>query len=247
MSPEERFVRELEHLRRDSDEATQFLYTWLALHWYASRSGPAKTAINKAPLYWKTNLGALQAALFISLGRIFDKNPRSHSIERLLREASQSPQIFSRASLAKRKRRDSPDASWVRSYVKDAHVPTSNDFRRLFRYVKTKRKIYENAYEKIRHKVFAHGGAGTQQKKDELFAKTQLGELQRLVLSLRAFHNAMLHLYVNGIKPAMRVGKYSVTSMCPDIAKIPFNAPLEQRVFAETCRAIGFYVAGAQQ
>lgn len=247
MSPEERFVRELEHLRRDSDAAAQFLYAWLAFHAYARGSRPTIMAINRNALFWNTNLGALQTALFISLGRIFDKDPRSHCINRLLREASQNPKIFSKALLAARKRRQSPGASWVRSYVKEAYVPTTNDFRRLSRYVANKRKIYEKAYEDIRHKVFAHSGVGSSEKKDALFSRTQLGELQRLVLSLRAFHETMWQLYFNGSKPTIRVGKYSINSMNRDISKIPSNAPIEQRMFAETCGALGFYVAGAQQ
>lgn len=246
MSPEDRFARELEQLRRDSDAAAQFLYAWLALHMYASGKRKTRLAINRNALFWNTNLGALQTALFITLGRIFDKDPRSHCINRLLREASLNPQIFSRASLAARKRRQSPGAAWIKSYVKEAYVPTTNDFRRLFRFADSKRKVYQKAYEDIRHKIFAHNSAPSNEKKDALFSKTQLGEFQRLVLSLRAFHEGLWQLFFNGIKPTFRVNKYSVNSMNRDISKIPFNAPVEQRVFAETCSALGFYTAGAQ-
>lgn len=230
MSPEDRFLRELEQLRRGSDAAAQFLYSWLAFHKYASGRSPAVTAINKNALFWRTSLGALQTALFITLGRIFDKDPRSHGIDRLLSEAAQNPQIFSR----------------VRQSGREAYVPTPNDFRRLSRYVARKRKIYK-AYGRIRNKVFAHNDAQSSQKRDALFGKTQLGELQRLVLSLRAFHEVLWQLYHNGRKPTIRVGKYSVHSMTQDISELPLNAPLEQQVFAQTCRTLGFYVAGAQQ
>ena len=244
MSPEDRFVRELENLRRDSDAAAQYLYAWLAFHKCADGSRPTRMAVNKNALFWNTSLGALQTALFISLGRIFDKDPNSHSINRLLREGSQNPQIFSRASLAARKRQLSPGASWIRSYAKDAYVPTNNDFHRLARYVAAKRKIYERAYEDIRHKVFAHSGAGSNEKKIRLFSKTQLGELQRLVLSLRAFHEALWQLHFNGVRPTIKIGKYSVNSMSRNILKVQCNAPIEQRVVAETHAVLGFYVAG---
>jgi|GEM_PF-5261487 len=247
MSPEERFARELENLRRESDAAAQFLYEWLAFHNYASGSRAARMAVNRHALFWNTTLGALQTALFISLGRIFDKDPRSHCISRLLSEASQNPQIFSRASLAARKRKQSPGASWIPTYVKDAYVPTTDDFNRLSRYITNKRKIYEKTYEPIRHKIFAHSGVGSKEKKDALFSKTQVGEFQRLVLSLRAFHEAMLQLYINGIKPKIKVGKYSASSMNRDVSKIPSNAAVHERVYAETCSALGLYVAGAQQ
>lgn len=247
MSPEDRFVRELEILRRESDAAAQFLYSWLAFHNYARESRAARMAINKNALFWNTTLGALQTSLFISLGRIFDKDPRNHCINRLLSEASENPQIFSRAFLAARKRKQSPGAAWIRTYVKDAYVPTAEDFRRLVRYVAKKRQIYEKAYEPIRHKIFAHSGAGSREKKDALFSKTEIGELQRLVLSLRAFHEAMWQLYFNGIKPTIKVGKYSANSMNRDVLMMPFNAPVEQRVFAETFNTLRLYVTGAQQ
>lgn len=247
MSPEERFVRELEQLRCDSDAAAQFLYAWLAFHKYASGNRQTRMALNRNVLFWNTNLGALQTALFISLGRIFDKDSRSHCINRLIREASDNPQIFSKTSLAARKRRDSPGASWIKAYVKEAYIPTPKDFRRLSLFADRKRKIYEKAYEDVRHKVFAHNSAPSSEKKDVLFRKTQLGELQRLVLSLRAFHEGLWQLYYNGIKPTFRTSKYSANAMNRDISKIPFNAPIEQRVFAETCSALGIYTAGAQQ
>ncbi|TAK90762.1 MAG: hypothetical protein EPO06_07600 [Burkholderiaceae bacterium] len=245
MSPEERFVRELEHLRQDSDAAAQFLYAWLAFHAFAYGNRSTIIAINKNALFWNTVLGSLQTALFISLGRIFDKDPRNHCINRLLREATQNPQIFSRVALASRKRQQSPGALWIRSYAKEAYLPTANDFRRLSRYVANKRKVYERAYENIRHQVFAHGGASSKEKKDALFNGTQLGELQRLVLSLRAFHQAMWQLYFNGNKPMIKIGKYSINSMSRDISKLSSTAPIEQLVFAQTCGALGSYVAGA--
>lgn len=247
MSPEERFARELENLRRESDAAAQFLYSWLAFHNYASGSRVARKALNRNALFWNTHLGALQTSLFMSLGRIFDKDPRSHSINRLLAEASENPKIFSRESLAARKRKQSPGAKWVRDYVKGAYVPTKNDFSRLARYVANKRKIYEKAYGPIRHKIFAHSSAVTTEKKDSLFSETQLGELQRLVLSLKAFHEAMWQLYFNGVKPTIKRSKYATSSMSRDVSQLPFNAPIEQRVFAEGLSAFALYVAGAQQ
>lgn len=245
MSPEDRFVRELEQFRRDSDTAVLCLYAWQSFRKFAQKDRSRRIAINRCALFWNTNLAALQASLFISLGRIFDNDPKSHCISRLLREAVQNPQIFSRASLAARKQRQSPEASWIKAYVQEAYEPTKADFQRLDRYVVAKRKVYEKAYEDIRHKVFAHGGAASTEKKNALFARTRLDELQRLVLSLKAFHEAIWQLYFNGIKPALRTGKYSANSMRRKIADLPINAPIEERIFAETQSALDFYVAGA--
>lgn len=246
MSPEDRFVRELENLRRESDSAAQFLYSWLAFNDYAARNRPTLMAVNRVPLFWNTQLGALQAAMFMSLGRMFDRDTRSHSISRLLTEASRYPQIFSRNSLAARKRTQVPGASWIRGYVTEAYVPTKRDFNRLSRFVANKRAIYEKAYQPIRHQIFAHSGAGSKEKKDFLFGNTQLGELQRLVLSLRAFHEVMWQLFFNGKKPSLKSGKYSINTMRRGLPKLAYNAPLEQRIVRDTYEVLRMYTAGAR-
>src|SRR5207247_3508553 len=115
-----------------------------------------RRAINRTPLFWKTSLAALQASLFIALGRIFDRDPKSHSLERLLREAVQNPRIFFRTALARRKAQESPGATWINDDVRDAYVSSAPGFQRLQRYAQAKRLVDEKAYEKIRHKIFAH-------------------------------------------------------------------------------------------
>lgn len=247
MSPDERFISELDHLQRESDAATQFLYMWLAFHKYASDNRNSMKAFRRHALYWNTHLGGLQAGIFMTLGRIFDEDPRSHGVARLVREMTNSPQIFSRTELRKRMEKESPGASWVGSYVTSAYEPTTNDFRRLRRYVDRKRSIYKGAYRQIRHKVFAHSGAGSKERRDALFAKTTIGELQRLVLSLRALREAMWQMYFNGRRPEPRIGSYSVKSMEREVSKLPQTVSFERRVFAEAYTALSVYVAGTQQ
>jgi len=242
MSPETRYSRELEQLRRDSNAAIQFLYAWISFHACAGQSIQMCRAINRTPLFWKTNLAALQASLFITLGRIFDSDSKSHSLDRLLREAEKNPTIFSKAALARRKTKQSPGATWINDYVRDAYVPTAKDFQRLQRYVLTKRLIYKKAYEKIRHKVFAHSGIVSTQKSDELFAKTNIIELQRLVLSLSELHEALWQLYVNGRKPAPRRLQYSISALRRRAAKKDHHAlSVQERIVEETFRFLELY------
>lgn len=248
MSPEARFERELEHLRRDCNSAIQYLYVWLAFNDYLSESKQALAAINRTPLFWLANMSALQASLFITLGRIFDKNPKSHSIDRLLREAIKNPAIFSKASLARRKHRQSPGAKWIRSHVSSAYIPTSADFRRLRRFVQAKRKIYGAAYGRIRHKVFAHNASGSSQKTDALFAKTKVGEIQRLLASLKAFYETMFQLYMNGQKPTIRQGGIlSTKQMQRRPASHRHNETLQERAFGETYSFLNMYTGGTKK
>jgi len=242
MSPDARFERELEQLRRDSNAATQFLYAWISFHACAGRSTKILRGVNRTPLFWNTCLAALQSSLFIALGRIFDRNPKSHSLDRLLREAIQNPAIFSKSALAKRKAKQSPGATWINDYVKDAYVPTKADFQRLRRYAIKKRTVYEKAYEKIRHKIFAHSGAASRQKSDELFSKTNLHELQRLVLSMNELHEALWQLYINGRRPLFRRIAYTIAALQRRAAKKDHHSPsVQESMVQETSNVLAVY------
>lgn len=230
MSPEARFERELEQIRHDSDAATQFLYAWIAFHACAGGNARIRRGVNRTPLFWNTALGGLQTSLFIVLGRIFDRNPKSHSLERLLREATLHPGIFSRTALAKRKAKQSPGATWINGYVAGAYVPAKSDFRRLQGYARKKRSVYEKAYEKIRHKIFAHSGIASKQKSDALFSKTNIRELQRLVLSLTELHEALWQLYVNGIKPSFRRPIHTIRALRRRAGRKDHHAPTVQEL-----------------
>src|SRR6476660_2858384 len=86
LDAETQFTRELEVFRTEADSALQFLYTFSAINAVLTKDKQALRAVNRTPLFWKTNLGALQTGFFIVLGRIFDQNSR-HNIDTVLRLA----------------------------------------------------------------------------------------------------------------------------------------------------------------
>lgn len=213
MSPEARFERELEQFRRNSNAAAQFLYAWISFHSCAKENINIRRSINEHALFWNTTLSAFQTSLFIALGRIFDRDPRNHTLERLLREATQNITIFSRRALTQRKERQSHGAEWIENFVRGAYEPTRKDIARFQRYVASKRAIYERVYRNIRHRVFAHSGITTRAQSDALFSRTNIRELQRLVLSLGELYETLWQLYVNGRRPVIRRSIYTVAAL----------------------------------
>src|SRR3990172_5585484 len=101
---DEQFERELEIFRTETEAGAQFFYAYLAVHSVGANSKPVYALLNETPLFWNTILGALQTAAFIALGRVFDKDCRAHSLEKLFCVARDNPQLFSRDSLRRRKR-----------------------------------------------------------------------------------------------------------------------------------------------
>ncbi len=134
--PEAEFSRELEVFRTEGESAIQFFYAWLAVHAVAGEDQRVYRLLNRAPLFWNTALGALQVGSLIALGRVFDQDPSTHNLDRLLRIAQTNLSIFSKAALAERKRRGSMNADeWLNNYLRGVYVPRVDDFRRLRRYV----------------------------------------------------------------------------------------------------------------
>ena len=213
-NPKAEFEAELEVFRQEAESAVQFFYAWLSVHQVASRNETVEDLLNAAPLFWNTALGALQSSAFIALGRIFDQERDTHNIDCLIRLAQINPDIFSLEALAERKRRLAPTANeWLAEYLKNAHVPTHDDFRRLRKHVAARRKIYEANFRPVRHKVFAHKHLSHQVDQQALFAKVSVPEIQQVLVFLRRLHQALWDLLLNRRKPVLRPARYSVTQM----------------------------------
>jgi hypothetical protein len=103
------FERELEIFRTEAEACAQFLFAFLAVHDVAYRKKAVHKLLNRAPLFWNTCLGAMQASAFIVLGRIFDSNS-PHNINQLLKVAQDNrTQLFSKAALGRRKQGSKPE------------------------------------------------------------------------------------------------------------------------------------------
>lgn len=211
--PEAQFERELEVFRTEAESASQYFYAYLAIHASAGSDKAVLRLIKTAPLFWNTMLGGLQTAAFVALGRIFD-NDSAHNLGRLMRLVKDNPQIFSKAALALRKQgTGSSPPSWLSDYMKSVYVTKASNFRRLRDYVSKHRKIYLAKYQPLRHQVFAHKGVSSPADVSALFAQTNIREMQRMLVFLRALYEALWQLFVNGKRPTLRPQKYAVGRM----------------------------------
>jgi hypothetical protein len=208
-TPAERFERELEIFRTEAEAGTQFFYADLAVHAVAADRKAVYELLNQTPLFWNTCLGALQTATFIALGRIFDQGS-DHNIDKLLRIAQDNPEIFSKAALGRRRQgKEAEKPEWLDEFLRNAFEPTPKDFRRIRAYIRKRRKIYENNYRELRHKVYAHKAASDAESA-ALFAKTNVRELQRVFAFLCSLHEALWQLFFNGRRPVLRPRRYSI-------------------------------------
>ncbi len=210
IQPGDDFADELEVFRTEAESAVQFFYSYLTVHSVARENKGVHRLLNQAPLFWNTAVGALQTSTFITLGRVFDQNSE-HNVNRLLRIAQSNMDIFSKEALSGRKRRGSSNADeWIDEYLREVYVPNADDFRRLRRYVAIRRKIYEDKYGPLRHQIFAHKLISEKGDEQALFDKTNIREMQQMLIFLRRLNEALWQLYNNGRKPTLRPSRYSV-------------------------------------
>lgn len=236
VSPSVEFETQLELFRTEVQSALQFFYAWDSTHAVAAKNKSVVLLLNQAPLFWNTALGALQTSTLVALGRVFDPDTtNNHSVTRLLTLAHANLDIFSKEALAARKRNLSANADeWLPEYLAAVYVPTSDDFRRLKRHVALRRKIYEQNYRPLRHKVFAHRGVTTQAEVAALFAKTDLRELRQLLVFLGRLYEALWQVYHNGHKPVLRPARFSVDRMLEQPSPNVRQGKLQERLVHET-------------
>jgi len=234
VDPERLFTHELEVFRTETQAGTQFLYAFFAINAVLGENRKALNAANKTPLFWKTNIGALKTAFFIVLGRIFDQKSK-HNVDSLLRIAQDNIGIFSKATLAERKRRITANSNaWLDDYLKQVYEPTQDDFRRLRKYVNRYRKIYEENYRDIRHGLYAHKGVSEDTAVKGLFKKTNIRELEKIFTFLNALRESLWELLNNGEKPVLRPMRYSMRSIIKNRQPVWKIQTVQERIVGET-------------
>lgn len=208
VDPETEFGRELAIFGNEVEEATQCFYVWLTVHAAARKSRKVYDLLNRDAKFWNLATRSIQANSLIALGRIFDSDPRSHSINRLLELAQANIDIFSKAALRNRKVRQSANAhEWIDAYMRErVCVPKASDIKRLQSFVDARRKVYEGCYKQLRDKVYAHKG---RTDVTALAAKTNTRELGRLLSAMHQLHAVLLDLLQDGRKPRLRPIRHS--------------------------------------
>lgn len=245
--PEQLFTRELYVFRTEAQAGAQFLYAYLAFKAIIGENRNALSLVNRTPLFWKTNIGALQTSFFIVFGRIFDQRSE-HNIDKLLKIAESNIDIFSKASLAARKRRESANADeWLDEYLRRSYEPTKHDFRELRRKIKDNRKIYEANYRDIRHKIYAHKEITEAAEERKLFSKTNVRELQNVFKFVNSLHEALWQMLHNGQKLVLRPMRYSVKNIMLNRKPEFETKPVQEMIVGEVQDFFKLFMTAAQQ
>src|ERR1051325_5771755 len=101
---DDEFERNCQCLWGEIEDAVEIFYTAEEIQDCARRDENILNAIQHDALFWKVQVHALQSALFIALGRIFDISGDAYSIHKLMRDTGQHfTLLFSHEALRARK------------------------------------------------------------------------------------------------------------------------------------------------
>lgn len=235
---EEVFLEKLEVFRQESAQCAQFLYTYLTIHAVASEDTSVRRGLNEEALVWNTVLGSLQTSIFIVLGRIFDPNGK-HGPDAMLKAAERLQVVFSYSSLATRKQPSfAGDPRALADYMSSSFVPGKQEFSRLQRLVSGYRARFNASYKELRDRVFAHKVYVKSEKVQELFSKTNIDDLERMVTFLGRLHTALQDAFHNGSRLTLRPSRHSTQKMLASPRGRNMIKPVQDEITAAMKRVL---------
>lgn len=179
-------------------------------------------AMNYTPLSWIMTRHAFQVSLFITLGRIFDIDSEAFSADDLLKTCIDEIQIFTKNNLRQRKIRAAGggEPEWLNDYINKAYQPVEKDFQLLRGELSKRRKVFEQVYRPIRHKLIAHIDKKFMGKADDLWKETNIEELEGILWFLNDIKVTLFETYQNGRKPILQSRHPDVGFYESDYAKL---------------------------
>lgn len=180
--------------------------------WNKLQNEPAKDekllkAFNESPLSWIVIRHSMMLSLIMTLGRIFDIEGGAVSIDDLIKSCIDDIEQFSKARLRQRKMMQPGDKSWLDDYMKNAYEPQEKDFQKLRPEINKYKKIYQEYYQPLRHKIFAHSDKQYFSNKDELWKATKGANMEEMLNFLEDLKVTLEMAYDNGTKPELKRSK----------------------------------------
>lgn len=201
---EQEFIDELALFKHEIEFAIKYFYQNITFNNVLMIDHRASSVVNSTPMFWITAMGSLQDSMFMVLGRIFDESSK-HNINVLVGMAQNNLIIFSEKSFRERKLRNGYIApGLLDALVRDIYIPTPKDFRELRKKISSYRKIYEKVYRDIRSKVIAHRELCKVDDVSSLYSRTNITEIEKLLISLKQIYEVLHGALVMGKKPEFK-------------------------------------------
>ena len=201
----EQFGRELVRVNSDVRQVVSLHYTYLSAHEFAAENKDIFNLYNNSAEFWNLQHYAMQQAMVVGLGRVFDDVPTSFGINKLFCEAIKHPEFFSRSALRERRMVGAdtvPD--YLDDYIAAAFEPTAADIGAINATLSEHRNKYKATYGKIRSLVVAHAIERDPEAISRYFRLTVIEDADAIFKALLGAIQALhADLWLNGRAPAL--------------------------------------------
>jgi hypothetical protein len=195
----------LNEYRNEFNKAASSFYAWKVLAKLPLYDKQVHDALNRNADSWILIRYSLQTTFIVALGRIFDTNRSSLNIHRFLDACKSEISQFSKSAFEARRIRDNhgqrPD--YLDDYIKGIYEAVESDFDELIKVTDEQAAIYRLNYKPIRHKVVAHKDFDTFLSEANLFAPTDLDEIEKILELLFRVERVVSDLLMNGEKRSL--------------------------------------------
>jgi hypothetical protein len=202
---EDRFWRLFEAMRADVAAAVKSNLIYLTIHNVRASALDIQEKLGTFPEFWTTVMFSLQTTFFVSLGRLFDRDSNALSVKKLLETTINTPTIFSKNALRRRKRFDcriqGDDPQWLCDYINNAWEPARADLDELLKALEPHSAKFKQIYKPIRDRIYAHRSKEDETEVYALFGKTSIGDIEGILRFLHTLLWALRELALDGRKP----------------------------------------------
>lgn len=197
---ESEYWEHVQSVSMEVEDALTVFHTYEEIHKLSLQNDAVFRAFNSNALLWKVQAHSLMTTLFVTLSRIFDRNPNTLSIHRLLNETLQHLQFFSKDALRKRKNDLKIGPEYLDALIDEAWAPAdASELRYLKKTLAPHVRKFQEIYLPIRHVYYAH--RVLDEPVGQLFSLTNRNELGKVLNFLHEMADGITHLYLNGMKP----------------------------------------------
>ncbi len=184
----------------DVVEAIHSYYTFKTIDDFAAENELHLNQMNEVAGFWIVSRRALYSTFRLAIGRVFDRDPRSFSIHKLLDEVVACPERFSRSALAKRKKHQPGfQGEWLPEFLKDAWEPTVAELEEFRDALVPSRAKYDEIYRWLRHKTIAHSDIDRKEVKS-FIDKSRKADIEEILYVLNDLLYCLWQLANNGTR-----------------------------------------------
>lgn len=159
-------------------------------------------ALNRSARYWLDwRYMALQTVI-ITVAKIFDRQPNTHTMRAMLRELPLD--FYSTASLIQRRIASGMnDQEMLDAVASRSHDLNARDVKRIEAQA-VKAETLWNRFSPLRNRIYAHHQMLTDEERDRFFSRTTYANLRRLIQILLNIAFELEQSELNGSKPDFR-------------------------------------------